>query len=103
MRVCIYLLVISFGSHIYFSHLCPLLCNCLYQRLNVSVMCVLSWGLLVHYSSSAVDQICAIGKPYLFSDMSNVCTVLIATWLIALTSYVACICVYIFHISLSGI
>ena len=44
--VCTFLFLITvFSLHLVaifiFSHLCPLLCNCLYQRLNVSVMYVL--------------------------------------------------------------
>ena len=73
MLVHIYLFIAVFSMHLVdiftFSHLCPQLFKCLYQRLNVSAICVLMWGLYVQYSNSAVKHISAMWQPYLFSDL----------------------------------
>ena len=55
-----------------FSHLFPSLCNCLYQKLHVSVIDVLLWGLYVHYISSALEQMCAMQQSY-FSYICQIC------------------------------
>ena len=44
--------------------------------------------------------ICNVQTIFVQWYMSNMCTVPIVTWLIVVTSYVAHICVYIFHISI---
>ena len=51
-----------FGVIFIFSHLCPWLCKCYYQRLNVWALYTLIWGLYIHYSSSAVEH--AMWEPY---------------------------------------
>ena len=76
LYVHVYLLIIAVNLHsviifILFTFMSITLQ--LHQRLNVSVMCVLPLGLWVHYSSSAVEHVCAMWEPYLFNDICQIC------------------------------
>ena len=94
--------LLSFSSHIYFFTFIPLTLK-LYQRLHFWLMCALKWGLCVDYSSSVVEHMFNVAAILFQWCMSNMCTAFLVSCLIAFTSYMAHICVFIFHISPSYI
>ena len=98
---CIYYslhLLVSIGTYINFSTF-MITTFCLYQRLNVWVMYAIIWVLYAHHSSGALEHMCNVAAILAQLYMSNMCTVLIVTWLISVISYVASIFVYIFHMN----
>ena len=75
---------------------------------EVTVGCILVYlckniGFICPYSMLAMWAIFGMWQPYLFSDICQMCTVLLVTSLMSVTLHVAYICTYILHICKSCI
>ena len=93
----------QFGGYISFWHIFgnsmySTCCSCLYFGISMQ-RCY--FHMLIDLS--AMWAIFAMWQPYLFIDACKMCTMLLVTSLMMVASYVACVCIYIFHISPSNI